>query len=134
MSNTDVKPNPVYTCFCRALNLVSMDDVILAWNPFTHVSGFALNVFSICFGATTVFQEPGLKYKDFCDIVRTYNVSDTWNCLLPRLHIATRNCRKYTLRSIYSRRRVSYQNYIRSHLSDLSRFPDQRPRHMAHGS
>lgn len=57
------------------LEFITEEDVFLAWNPLTHVSGFALNVFAPCLGATTILREPTLPLDRFLDIVRTYGIT-----------------------------------------------------------
>ncbi|EEC07548.1 acyl-CoA synthetase, putative [Ixodes scapularis] len=58
-----------------SLKLMTEDDVFLAWSPITHLSGFAVNVFAMCIGATTIFREPYLPYKEFVKDLETYKVS-----------------------------------------------------------
>lgn len=63
-----------FTSF-RRCGFVTEDDVYLAWNPLTHVSGFTLNIFAPCYGATTILREPSLPLDRFVDVVRTYGVT-----------------------------------------------------------
>ncbi|CAN8021520.1 unnamed protein product [Ixodes persulcatus] len=58
-----------------SLKLMTEDDVFLAWSPITHLSGFAVNVFTMCIGATTIFREPSLPFKEFVKDLETYKVS-----------------------------------------------------------
>ncbi|XP_077555047.1 uncharacterized protein LOC144169656 isoform X2 [Haemaphysalis longicornis] len=57
------------------LGFITEDDVFLAWNPLTHVSGFTLNMFGPLLGATTIVREPSLPLDRFIDVVETYKVS-----------------------------------------------------------
>lgn len=63
-----------FTSF-RRFGFVTEEDVYLAWNPLTHVSGFTMNVFASCCGATTILREPTLSLDRFTDVVRTYGVT-----------------------------------------------------------
>ncbi|XP_077555048.1 uncharacterized protein LOC144169656 isoform X3 [Haemaphysalis longicornis] len=58
------------------LGFITEDDVFLAWNPLTHVSGFTLNMFGPLLGATTIVREPSLPLDRFIDVVETYKVVD----------------------------------------------------------
>ncbi|CAN7997491.1 unnamed protein product [Ixodes pacificus] len=58
-----------------SLKLMTEDDVFLAWSPITHLSGFAVNVFAMCIGATTIFRESSLPFKEFVKDLETYKVS-----------------------------------------------------------
>lgn len=57
------------------LGFITEDDVFLAWNPLTHVSGFTLNMFGPLIGATTIVREPTLPLDRFIDVVKTHEVS-----------------------------------------------------------
>ncbi|XP_077514387.1 uncharacterized protein LOC144125144 isoform X1 [Amblyomma americanum] len=57
------------------LGFVTEGDVFLAWNPITHVSGFTLNTFGPCCGATTILREITLPLDKFVDVVQTYKVT-----------------------------------------------------------
>ncbi|KAL1417523.1 hypothetical protein MTO96_000620 [Rhipicephalus appendiculatus] len=59
----------------RRCGFMTEDDVYLAWNPLTHVSGFTLNIFAPCYGATTILREPSLPLDRFLDVVRTYGIT-----------------------------------------------------------
>lgn len=63
-----------FTSF-RRCGFITEDDVYLAWNPLTHVSGFTLNIFASCYGATTILREPSLPLDRFLDVVRTYGIT-----------------------------------------------------------
>ncbi|CAN7945863.1 unnamed protein product [Ixodes hexagonus] len=58
-----------------SIKLMAEDDVVLAWSPITHVSGFALNVISMCNGVRTIFREPCLSFEEFLTDLHTYKVS-----------------------------------------------------------
>uniref|UniRef100_A0A1E1XDT5 Putative acyl-coa synthetase n=1 Tax=Amblyomma aureolatum TaxID=187763 RepID=A0A1E1XDT5_9ACAR len=57
------------------LGFITEEDVYLAWNPVTHVSGFTLNTFAMCCGATTVLREITLPLDRFVDLVQTYKIT-----------------------------------------------------------
>ncbi|EEC11857.1 acyl-CoA synthetase, putative, partial [Ixodes scapularis] len=59
----------------RASRLFTEDDVVLAWNPFTHISGFVVGVVSICQGARIIVTEPSISSKDFLETLAKYHVS-----------------------------------------------------------
>uniref|UniRef100_A0A6B0VFE3 Putative acyl-coa synthetase n=1 Tax=Ixodes ricinus TaxID=34613 RepID=A0A6B0VFE3_IXORI len=58
-----------------SLKLMTEDDVFLSWSPITHVSGFCVNMFAMCIGATTIFRERSLPFKEFVKDLETYKVS-----------------------------------------------------------
>lgn len=59
----------------RSTGICTEDDVYLAWNPFTHVSGFAVAMFSMLLGAKTVITDPLISYEDFLKTLKTFKVS-----------------------------------------------------------
>lgn len=63
-----------YRCF-QASGLFTEDDVVLAWNPFTHISGFVVGVVSMCQGAKIIVTEPSISSKDFLETLAKYHVS-----------------------------------------------------------
>ncbi|KAM7307155.1 4-coumarate--CoA ligase 5-like [Ixodes scapularis] len=58
-----------------ASGLLAEDDIILAWNPFTHASGFVVDTISVCLGATVIITEPSLSCKDFLETLSTHQIS-----------------------------------------------------------
>ncbi|XP_042148762.1 luciferin 4-monooxygenase [Ixodes scapularis] len=60
----------------RSTGICTEDDVYLAWNPFTHVSGFAVAMFSMLIGAKTVIADPAISYEDFLKTLKTFKVTD----------------------------------------------------------
>ncbi|CAN7981891.1 unnamed protein product, partial [Ixodes pacificus] len=59
----------------RASGLFTENDVVLAWNPFTHISGFVVGVVSMCQGATIIVTEPSISSKNFLETLAKYHVS-----------------------------------------------------------
>ncbi|KAM7302403.1 4-coumarate--CoA ligase 1 [Ixodes scapularis] len=59
----------------RALEICNEDDAYLAWNPLTHVSGFALGLFCMFMGAKIVIAEPLISCKDFLKALKTFQIS-----------------------------------------------------------
>ncbi|EEC02327.1 hypothetical protein IscW_ISCW001383, partial [Ixodes scapularis] len=55
-----------------ASGLFLEDDVILAWNPFTHASGFVIDTICVCLGATVIVTEPSLSCKDFLETLSAH--------------------------------------------------------------
>ncbi|XP_040072843.1 probable CoA ligase CCL7 [Ixodes scapularis] len=71
----------IYICFENKSKVLSSkictkDDVFLDWNPFTHVSGFAVAMFSMLLGAKTVITDPLISYEDFLKTLKTFKVTD----------------------------------------------------------
>ncbi|CAN8021528.1 unnamed protein product [Ixodes persulcatus] len=64
----------MYHAFRRAAYCTE-DDVYLAWNPLTHVSGLTTNVFFMCFGGTVVLKEPNLTFEECLDSLKRYKVT-----------------------------------------------------------
>ncbi|KAM7307152.1 uncharacterized protein ISCGN_010788 [Ixodes scapularis] len=50
------------------------DDIILAWNPFTHASGFVVDTICVCLGVTVIITEHSLSCKDFLETLSTHQV------------------------------------------------------------
>ncbi|KAM7307383.1 4-coumarate--CoA ligase 1-like [Ixodes scapularis] len=61
----------------QASGLFTEDDVTLAWNPLTHVSGFMLGVVNMCLGAKIVITEPSISCKDLLETLAKHQVSVT---------------------------------------------------------
>ncbi|CAN8021526.1 unnamed protein product, partial [Ixodes persulcatus] len=59
----------------RSTGNCTEEDVYLAWNPITHVSGFGYDMFCMLIGAKTVIAQPWISYTDFKDILETFQVS-----------------------------------------------------------
>ncbi|CAN7996992.1 unnamed protein product [Ixodes hexagonus] len=59
----------------NSLKQMTEDDVLLAWSPITHVSGFTLNVSSMCLGVWTIFRDPSLPVQEFLKDVEAFKVS-----------------------------------------------------------
>ncbi|XP_040079315.1 4-coumarate--CoA ligase 1-like [Ixodes scapularis] len=59
----------------KALGLYAEDDIILAWNPFTHASGFVVHTICVCLGVTLIITEPSLSCKDFLETLSTHQIS-----------------------------------------------------------
>ncbi|XP_040067433.1 4-coumarate--CoA ligase 5-like [Ixodes scapularis] len=51
------------------------DDIILAWNPFTHASGFVVDTICVCLGVTVIITEHSLSCKDFLETLSTHQIS-----------------------------------------------------------
>ncbi|CAN7949646.1 unnamed protein product [Ixodes pacificus] len=49
-------------------------DVLLAWNPITHASGFLFTMMAACTGSTCVVTSPALSFEKFVDLVNEHNV------------------------------------------------------------
>ncbi|EEC19238.1 acyl-CoA synthetase, putative [Ixodes scapularis] len=58
-----------------ASGLFLEDDAILAWNPFTHASGFVIDTICVCLGATVIVTEPSLSCTDFLETLSTHQIS-----------------------------------------------------------
>ncbi|EEC13315.1 AMP dependent CoA ligase, putative [Ixodes scapularis] len=59
-------------------------DVLLAWNPITHASGFLFTMMAACTGSTCVVTSPALSFEKFVDLVNEHNVRAhllMWNVL-----------------------------------------------------
>uniref|UniRef100_A0A4D5RSU4 Putative acyl-coa synthetase n=1 Tax=Ixodes scapularis TaxID=6945 RepID=A0A4D5RSU4_IXOSC len=50
-------------------------DVLLAWNPITHASGFLFTMMAACTGSTCVVTSPALSFEKFVDLVNEHNVT-----------------------------------------------------------
>ncbi|KAM7302373.1 4-coumarate--CoA ligase 1 [Ixodes scapularis] len=59
----------------RSTGICTKEDVFLAWNPLTHVSGFAIGMFCMFLGAKIVITDSSIPCKDFLDTLRTFQVS-----------------------------------------------------------
>ncbi|KAM7307160.1 4-coumarate--CoA ligase 1-like, partial [Ixodes scapularis] len=67
-----------YVSSYRALMASGMfaeDDIMLAWNPFTHASGFVVDTICVCLGVTVIITEHSLSCKDFLETLSTYQIS-----------------------------------------------------------
>ncbi|XP_042147526.1 4-coumarate--CoA ligase 2 [Ixodes scapularis] len=53
------------------------DDIMLAWNPFTHVSGFVIDSICVCLGVRVIITEHSLSWKDFLETLSTHQHSQT---------------------------------------------------------
>ncbi|CAN7981693.1 unnamed protein product [Ixodes pacificus] len=58
-----------------ASGIFAEDDVMLAWNPFTHASGFVVDTICVCLGVTVIITEHSLTCKDFLETLSTHQVS-----------------------------------------------------------
>ncbi|KAL3191532.1 hypothetical protein MRX96_059779 [Rhipicephalus microplus] len=66
---------------CRAAKLFEEGDVVLAWNPVPHISGFVFCMAAFICGATVVPSQSGLSPKEFVDIINTHKVTSL--CAFP---------------------------------------------------
>ncbi|XP_002409271.4 4-coumarate--CoA ligase 1 [Ixodes scapularis] len=57
------------------LKVCTEDDVYLASNPLTHLSGFIVSGFCMCYGATAVYRDPSLSLGEFIDVIESHKVS-----------------------------------------------------------
>ncbi|CAN7997503.1 unnamed protein product, partial [Ixodes pacificus] len=67
-----------HKAFCAAFHgfrYADRNDVVLAWNPITHVSGLAYDMNCVLIGAKTVIAEPWISYEEFKDTLETFQVS-----------------------------------------------------------
>ncbi|KAK8759089.1 hypothetical protein V5799_003281 [Amblyomma americanum] len=51
------------------------EDVLLAWNPITHASGFVYTMVAACIGSTCVIVSPALRFEQIVDYVDRYKKS-----------------------------------------------------------
>ncbi|EEC11672.1 acyl-CoA synthetase, putative [Ixodes scapularis] len=58
-----------------ASGLFAEDDIMLAWNPFTHASGFVADTICVCLGVTVIITEHSLSCKDFLETLSTHQIS-----------------------------------------------------------
>lgn len=66
------------------------EEVFLAWNPITHMSGFLFTMLAACIGFTCVVASPTLTFQKFVEICDKYKV--TWmTCFPARLDYLMRN-------------------------------------------
>lgn len=63
-----------YRAFLAA-GIFTEEDVVLAWNPFTHISGLMVDTLSMCMGAKIIVIEPSIVYKQFVETLEAYQVS-----------------------------------------------------------
>ncbi|CAN7937994.1 unnamed protein product [Ixodes hexagonus] len=59
----------------ESIKLCTEDDVFLASNPLTHLSGFVVNGLCMCFGAEVVYRDPTLTLQEFVDVIEKHKVS-----------------------------------------------------------
>ncbi|XP_040074494.2 probable CoA ligase CCL7 [Ixodes scapularis] len=58
-----------------SLRTFTEEDVFLGWNPLTHASGFALNMFCMLLGTKTVITDPLIPYETFLQTLKTHEIS-----------------------------------------------------------
>ncbi|KAM7298602.1 luciferin 4-monooxygenase [Ixodes scapularis] len=58
-----------------ATGVLAEGDVMLAWNPFTHVSGFVIDTIWVCLGVRLIITEHSISCKDFLENLSTHQVS-----------------------------------------------------------
>ncbi|CAN7937993.1 unnamed protein product [Ixodes hexagonus] len=59
----------------ESIELCNEDDVFLASNPLTHLSGLLINGICMCLGAKVVYRDPQLTLQGFIDVIEKYKVS-----------------------------------------------------------
>ncbi|CAN7981691.1 unnamed protein product, partial [Ixodes pacificus] len=67
-----------YVSCYRALmasGVLDEGDVMLAWNPFTHVSGFVIDTIWVCLGVRVIITEHSLSCKNFLETLSTHQIS-----------------------------------------------------------
>ncbi|KAM7306566.1 4-coumarate--CoA ligase 1-like [Ixodes scapularis] len=67
-----------YVSCYRALmasGVFAEDDIMLAWNPFTHVSGFVIDSICLCLGVRVIITEHSISCKDFLESLSTHQIS-----------------------------------------------------------
>ncbi|CAN7939272.1 unnamed protein product, partial [Ixodes hexagonus] len=67
-----------YVASCLAAiasEILTKNDVVLAWSPITHVSGLLVVACSLCLGARLIIEEPLISYNDFLETLRVHQIS-----------------------------------------------------------
>ncbi|CAN8021527.1 unnamed protein product, partial [Ixodes persulcatus] len=64
-----------YCASFHAFRCADRNDAYLAWNPLTHVSGFALGLFCMFIGAKIIITDPLISCKDFLQALKTFRIS-----------------------------------------------------------
>ncbi|XP_029831455.3 4-coumarate--CoA ligase 1 [Ixodes scapularis] len=59
----------------ETVKICTEDDVYLASNPLTHLSGFVLNGFCMCLGATVVYREPTISLHELIEVIEKHKVT-----------------------------------------------------------
>ncbi|XP_077539494.1 putative 4-coumarate--CoA ligase 2 [Haemaphysalis longicornis] len=63
----------------RLITASDETDVLLAWNPITHISGFLFTILSACIGSTCVIVPPDITFEQFIEVCTKFQVTSVFS-------------------------------------------------------